>query len=39
MPSFSIPPRPAGILPRKDTPPPIPEAARFIPKNDNYNLH
>jgi hypothetical protein len=39
MPSFSIPLSPSGFAPRQDTPPPIPEAARFIPKNDNYNLH
>jgi hypothetical protein len=39
MPSFSIPLSPSGIPPRQDTPPPVPEAARFFPKNDNYNLH
>jgi hypothetical protein len=39
VPSFSIPLSPAGLSPRKDMPPPVPEAARFIPKNDNYNFH
>jgi hypothetical protein len=39
VPSFSIPLSPSGIPPRKDTPSPAVPEARFIPKNDNYNLH
>jgi hypothetical protein len=39
MPSFSIPLSPPGILPRKDTPSLAFPEPRFIPKNDNYNLH
>jgi hypothetical protein len=39
VPSFSIPLSPFGILPRKDTPPLAFPESRFIPKNDNYNLH